>query len=282
MFGYEHKPFSFQPLTKAQSRRMVAPLRFYFSPEFDGIDKLDPAKPVLIVGNHTLYGVLDVPLLIDEIYQKTGISVRTLADHTHYEIPVWRTLLDRIGAVEGTRSNCARLMEQRDHIMVFPGGAREVAKRKGEKYQLVWKRRFGFVHMAIKYGYPIVPFAAVGPDDVADVVWDANDLMNSSVGKWLGKIGLFDKDSFLRGGDIIFPMARGIGITGFPRPEKFYFAVGDAIETAVYQGQENDADTLEKVRAEVAHAIDRLISEQMIKRSVKNNAGPIRRLLTRL
>ncbi len=281
MFGYEHQPFSFKPMSAEQFRWLTAPMRFYFDPVFQGIEKLDPAKPVLLVGNHTIYGVVDVPLLLAEIYRQRGISVRALADHAHYQIPGWRTMLDRMGGVEGTRENCAQLMEHGEHILVFPGGAREVAKRKDEKYKLVWKKRFGFVHMAVKYGYPIVPFAAVGPDDMVDVVWDANDIMKSPVGKLLGKMGAFDRNGPLRGGDIIMPVSRGLGFTGIPRPEKFYFAVGDVIETAPFVGHEDDRDVLEKLRHQTAEAIDHLISEQLIKRAQDKNTGFVRRLLNR-
>lgn len=281
MFGYEHQPFSFKPMSKVQFRRLTAPLRFYFDPVFEGLEKLDPTKPVLLVGNHTIYGVVDVPLLISEIYTQRNIVVRALADHAHYQIPVWRRMLDMTGGVEGTRENCAKLMERGEHVLVFPGGAREVAKRKDEKYKLVWKKRFGFVHMAVKYGYTIVPFAAVGPDDMVDVVWDANDIMKSPVGKLIAKTGAFKREGPLRGGDIIMPVSRGLGFTGIPRPEKFYFAIGDAIETAPYVGHEDDKDILEKIRNETADAIEQLISEQLIKRAQDKNTGLIRKILNK-
>lgn len=282
MFGYEHKPFSFQPMNADHFWRLTAPMRFYFNPVFEGIEKLDPKKPVLLVGNHTIYGVVDVPLLLAQIYKQRGIAVRALADHAHYQIPGWRTMLDSMGGVEGTRENCSKLMELGEHVLVFPGGAREVAKRKDEKYKLVWKKRYGFVHMALKYGYPIVPFAAVGPDDMVDVVWDANDIMKSPVGKLMKKTGVFDKAGPLRGGDIIMPISRGMGLTGLPRPEKFYFSIGDAIETAPFVGHEDDKAVMEKVRNQTADAIEHLISEQLIKRAQDKSVGWVRKMLTRL
>jgi hypothetical protein len=44
-----------------------------------------------------------------------------------------------------------------------PGGAGEVFKGRGQDYKLLWKERLGFARMAIEFGYPIVPFAAVAP-----------------------------------------------------------------------------------------------------------------------
>lgn len=282
MLSYEHKPFDFTPVSPERFWTLTAPMRFYFDPVFEGLEHIDPASPCLMVGNHTVFGVVDVPLLLSRIYKDRGVMVRSLADHAHYDVPLWRSILDTMGAVEGTRENCARLMEQGSHVLVFPGGAREVAKRKDEKYKLVWKNRFGFVHMAVKHGYPIVPFAAVGPDDMVDIVADANDVIRSPVGKWLKRSGALEKDGILRGGDIIMPMARGIGFTPIPRPERFYFAVGAPIPTAHLQGQENDRRILAALRDEVSHSIYELISSQLLKRAKDRSNGVLRRLLNRL
>jgi 1-acyl-sn-glycerol-3-phosphate acyltransferase len=84
-----------------------------------------------------------------------------VGEHAHYKVPGWRDALSRWGAVRGTRDNVHELMRQRETILVFPGGAREVNKRKGEKYQLIWKERLGFARLAIAHGYQITPFAAV-------------------------------------------------------------------------------------------------------------------------
>ena len=50
-------------------------------------------------------------------------------------------------------------------MLVFPGSGREVTKRKGEAYKVIWKERTGFARMAIEHGYPITPFASVGPEE---------------------------------------------------------------------------------------------------------------------
>lgn len=279
---YQHKPFETELLTADQLWRLTAPLRFYFSPVFFGLDKIDPDKPTLLVGNHTIYGVLDAPLLIAQVFREKGILIRTLADHAHYDIPVWRSMLDKTGGVEGTRENCAKLMERGDHVMVFPGGAREVSKRKGEQYQLTWKRRTGFCSMAIRHGYNILPFAAVGPDDMYDILLDAEDILRSPVGKLLKRTGLLKKDGLLRGGDIIMPLTRGLGPTMLPRPEKFYFSIGDEIDVSPYRGRDNDEDALFELRDQVAFAIQDQISELLTVREHDRNRSVIRKLLTSL
>ncbi len=280
--SYQHRPFETDLLTADQLWRFTAPLRFYFSPKFYGLDRIDPAKPTLLVGNHTIFGVMDVPLLIAEVFRRKGIRIRTLADHAHYDIPGWRAMLDRVGGVEGTRENCAELMRRGEHVMVFPGGAREVSKRKGEQYQLTWKRRTGFCSMAIAHGYNILPFAAVGPDDMYDIVLDADDILRSPVGKLMKKAGLLGKDSLLRGGDIIMPVARGLGPTSLPRPERFYFAIGEEIDVAPYAGREDDEDALFELRDKVAFSIQDLIGEMMTVREQDKDKSWVRKLLTSL
>ena len=65
-------------------------------------------------------------------------------------------------------------MKAGENILLFPGGAREVAKRKGEAYQLVWKKRLGFVRLAVEHSYRILPFASVGQEDAFSIILDAN------------------------------------------------------------------------------------------------------------
>jgi 1-acyl-sn-glycerol-3-phosphate acyltransferase len=97
-----------------------------------------------------------------------------------------------------------RLMERGDNLVVYPGGAREVCKKKGEAYELKWSDRTGFVRMAIAHGYDIIPVAAIGAEEAFTVVKDANDFIEKNIfGKLMKKAGLVD--SMFKGGDIYAP-----------------------------------------------------------------------------
>jgi 1-acyl-sn-glycerol-3-phosphate acyltransferase len=137
------------------------------------------------VGNHTIYGLFDAPLLFAKVYKETGLAVRSLGDKAHFQVPGWRDFLARLGTVNATRENTIALMRAGDPILVFPGGGREVMKRKGEAYRLIWKQRTGFVRLAVEYGYDIQPFASVGAEEVYDIVADANDFAASNLGRRL-------------------------------------------------------------------------------------------------
>lgn len=234
--------------------RLLAVHRLWHRPWMTGLDNIDPERPTLFVGNHTIYGMLDVPLLGYEVYQRKGVYIRGLADRMHYKIPVWRDIFKWIGSVVGTRENCSALMDSGAHIMVFPGGSREVAKRKGEAYQLIWKDRTGFARMAVEHGYRIIPFAAVGAEECYDILIDSNDIMGSGLVKWLKTTTLGSK--FIGDGEQIFPLSRGLGLSMIPRPERFYYSFGEPIETAQHQGESDDPEVLAEVRDAVKESIE--------------------------
>ncbi|KAI8001175.1 Acyltransferase-like protein [Camellia lanceoleosa] len=48
---------------------------------------------------------------------------------------------------------------------------------QGEEYKLFWPQQSEFIRMAARFGAKIIPFGAVGEDDVGQVVLDYHDLM---------------------------------------------------------------------------------------------------------
>ncbi len=234
-------------------------LRWYYAPEFLHLERVRPKRPTLFVGNHSVFNVFDAMLLTDQLRQEHGIRLRSLADRGHFMVPVWRELIATQGAVLGTRENCAELMRQGEHILVFPGGAREVFKRRGEAYQLIWKQRYGFVRLAIEHGYSILPYATVGAEESVDIVYDAGDYMRTPLGRYLKNSGIADR--VLRGGEELPPVIRGIGWTPVPRPERMYFVMGRPIDTRPQRGKHNDTQTLARVRDRVARQLRALIRE---------------------
>lgn len=229
------------------ARVLLTPWQWVTAPRFYGLERVPRDRPALFVGNHTLMGVLDAPLLVLGLYDRCGVFVRPLGDHIHFQIPVWRDLLSRFGTVDGTRENCRALMRARESILVFPGGGREVFKRRGERYHLIWKQRTGFARLAIEFGYPVVPFAAVGADDCFDIVVDGNDLMRTPIGPLI--------EEYSPRPDTIPPLLRGLGPTPLPRPERFYFWFGKPIETSAYRGCARDESVCFAVRERVRRAV---------------------------
>jgi 1-acyl-sn-glycerol-3-phosphate acyltransferase len=255
-------------------------LRWYFAPEYLHMERADAKRPTLFVGNHSLLAVHDVMLFADGLYRERGIVLRSLADRNHFKLPLWRELVVETGAVLGTRANCAALMRRGAHILVFPGGAREVFKHRGEAYQLIWKNRFGFVRLAIEHGYSITPYATVGAEEAFDVLLDSTHYMNTPLGRYLKTSGVADR--YLRGGEEFPPVVRGLGLSVIPRPEKLYFSIGRPIETVRYRGRSADPEVLDRVRTRVRRSLSRLIAELREHRAQGREQGMLRRVLNRL
>ena len=222
---------------------VLEPYRRIIQPKSYGIGTL-PDDGSLLVGNHTIYGFLDLPFMMAEVWKRRRIAVRSLGEHAHYAVPVWRDLLGACGMVRGTRDNVRALMRDRQTILVFPGGSREVFKRRGQQYQLLWRDRLGFARLAIEHGYPIVPCAAVGADDMLDVIVDQTTPLYGQLALAYEKVMGFPTP----------PVVRGVGLTPIPRPERLYFWFGEPIDITGFAGQ-NDDTAARAVRDEVKQSV---------------------------
>ena len=246
----------------------MEPLRKLINPKVYGIGNV-PKRRAMLVGNHTLLGVLDLPLLCAELAER-GRIVRMLGDNAHFKVPGWRGVLSSFGVVRGTPANTAELMRCGELILVFPGGAREVAKRKGERYKLVWKNRMGFARLAVQYGYPIVPFASVGSEDALDIVIDADNPLRAPMRLIVEKV-LGSPDSW--------PIVRGVGLTPIPRPERQYYWFGKRMNTTAVKGRHTDEATVRRVREATKAAVEGGIAFLLEERENDPNRSVIKRLL---
>jgi 1-acyl-sn-glycerol-3-phosphate acyltransferase len=250
---------------------LLEPLRRITRPKVEGIENL-PADGSLLVGNHTIYGFLDLPFMLAEIWDSRRLAIRGLGEHAHYRIPLWRDVLSACGMVRGTRANVRALMRDRQTVLVFPGGAREVNKRRGEEYRLIWKERIGFARLAIEHGYPIVPFAAVGAEEMLDVVVDETNPVYAQFAKLVDRVI----------GWPIPPAVRGVGLTPIPRPERLYFWFGEPIDTARFGGRHKDAAAARTLRDEVRSEVERGIGLLLDERENDPDRGLAKRLLGRV
>ena len=177
----------------------------------------------------------------------------------HYQTPVWKDVVKQLGFIPGSREACRALMDAGESMMVFPGGTREAFKHKDEAYTLTWKKRTGFARMAIEHAYDILPVAGVGGEEMYKILFDSQDMMQSPFGKVLKMTGFADR--FLKGGENIPPLAKGVGLTGLPRPERVYLYVGERISTAEYFGRQDDPEVLMELRGKVEDALYGYIEE---------------------
>jgi 1-acyl-sn-glycerol-3-phosphate acyltransferase len=234
--------------------------------------------PFVLVGNHQLLGMQDLPSLVRELERRRGVRVRGMGDNFHFAVPGWRHLLAAMGAVPGTRENCAALLAAGEPVLVFPGGAREVYKRRGQEYQLLWGRRSGFARMAIEAGCPIVPFAAVGAEDRFKVLLDTDARLAAPARVLIRRVAGRD--------DVGTLLVRGAGPAGLPGLGRLYFHFGEPITTERWAGRAGDADALAECRDLVEAAVEcsiagllRLREEDPGRHLLPRVAGAARELL---
>ena len=249
---------------------VLEPVSRIVQPKLYGVENL-PTGGSLVVGNHTVYGFLDLPFMMAEIWKRRRLAIRGLGEHAHYAVPVWRDLLTVGGMVRGTRENVRALMRARQTILVFPGGSREVNKQRGQRYQLLWRERIGFARLAIEHGYPIVPFAAVGAEEMLDILVDETSPVLGQLARLYEKVLGFQPP----------PIVRGVGLTPLPRPERLYFWFDEPIDSTRFGSRYNDTAGARALRDDVKDAILTGIQFLRDQRDLDPNRGVMARLRRR-
>ncbi|MFV8755936.1 lysophospholipid acyltransferase family protein [Nannocystaceae bacterium ST9] len=263
--------------------RALAPARAYFDPELIGLEHVDASRPTVFVANHTLYGLFEM-LVGSAILHETGVRPRGLIARVHLRIPGWANFMRYLGGVPATRADMQAAIRAGQSPFVFPGGLREVAKRKGEAYKLFWGDNLGWVRIAAEHGCPITPVAVLGPEHAFTILWDANDMLGMAPLRVLSRLGVLQRLAAAYHVDIeqlpIVPISRGIGPLPIPRPEKCYFSICPPIDTSAFVDRIDDREAMLELRARVAATIERELDVLERRRSLAGNQGMLRTLLT--
>jgi len=253
--------------------------------EPDGTSVRPP--PVLFIGNHQLYGFLDLPLLVEEIHKQTGTLVRALAHpvafgsqvrtRTDGEPPSAEPSADELrgaragGFVDFEQFGCVpvspgalfKLLRRGESTLLYPGGVREAFKstKQGEAYKLFWPsadESSDFARVAAKFGATIVPVAAVGAEDGFQMLLDADELLSLPV------LGQRVAQSAART-PVGRPGERFVAPVSVPRvPGRYYFLFGAPIETRGVDPTDKAACAAlyASVRAELEGCVDYLLEKR--------------------
>jgi 1-acyl-sn-glycerol-3-phosphate acyltransferase len=247
-----------------------------FNPMVTGAQNI-PKEPCLFVGNHSLFaldGAIIRPLFLKELQR----FPRAMGDKFLFSIQRVADILVKHGVVMGHPEVCSALMDDRQDLLLFPGGAYESVKPKSKLYELQWKERYGFVKLAATHGYTIMPFGLVGPDDFYGHLMEGQDLPDSALGKLLAHIGLLNDNTR---SDIVPPIPIGSLGTPLPKPQRCYLGFGEPINLSRHKGKALPKKTLLSVRAQVAQQIDTQLAELLlIREQDKGKDSLLRRLLT--
>ncbi|KAK0590520.1 hypothetical protein LWI29_028350 [Acer saccharum] len=251
-----------------------------------GLSGIPSEGPVLFVGYHNLLGFEVMPL-IPQFLLERNILLRGIAHPMIFYKQGEGGLLDTggfdiirlMGAVPVSASNFYRLMSSKSYVLLYPGGVREALHRKGEEYKLFWPERSEFVRMAARFGAKIIPFGAVGEDDIAELVFDYNDQMKipylkSIIEEWSkGVIKLrADASGEVANQQVHWPFS-------VPKvPGRFYYHFGKPIETEGMKHELRDREKSHELYLQVKSEVEKSLAYLKEKRE----HDPYRELLPRL
>jgi 1-acyl-sn-glycerol-3-phosphate acyltransferase len=213
----------------------------YFHATLEGTDRVPREGGALVVGNHALFG-LDGVVLGALLMRETGRYPRFLGERNLWKVPVLGQMLTALGALAGEPNAAQTLLEDGELVAVYPGGVDDSFKLASEKYRLKWGTRSGFARVAMRAKVPILPVAAVGIDEMYDVVTRE---------RWIGRT-LF--------GSARYDLPIALGAYGSPLPKRVpqSYSILEPVDTS---GDPDDPEAVEKVRAETYRAIETRLRE---------------------
>jgi len=236
-----------------------------------------PEQACLFVGNHSLFA-LDGAIILPVFLKELGRFPRPMGDRFLFSVPPVADLLLSNGLVMGHPEVCTALMKAGQDILVFPGGAFESVKPSSERYTLQWKERYGFVRLAARHGYTIMPFGLVGPDEFYNHLLEGRDLPGSALGGLLRRLGLLNDNTRT---DVLPPIPVGSLGSPLPKPQRCYLGFGDAVDLSRYRGKRPGQKTLRALRDQIAGQIESQLATLLVTREHhRNEEGLLRRLLT--
>jgi 1-acyl-sn-glycerol-3-phosphate acyltransferase len=159
-------PFGLDPQWAKYALLTVATLhRKYFRAEVHGIENA-PQGRVLLVANHSGQVPVDGALIGAAMFMDAEPPriIRAMVEKWAVSLPFVSLLFTRVGQVVGVPENAKRLLSQGEALLVFPEGARGIAKTFDRRYKLA-EFGLGFMRMAIETDTPVVPVAVIGGEE---------------------------------------------------------------------------------------------------------------------
>ena len=230
------------------SRAFSEIIRGYFDYEVVGLENVPASGRAVLVANH---GILPVDALLWHyaIRDTYGRWPRGLTDRRIFRIPLLRQIFMDLGIVVAHPETGQALLEQEEIVTIMPGGSREAFKPSRERYQLLWKRRKGFVRLAIQTGSPIVPAICIGNDDLYHVFFDGYGLSERIYGK-----------------GALLPITLPVGLGPLPFPAKLTHYVGKPIRFRYQPEDAKDPKKVDRLHRRVVRAMLELLQKGLEER----------------
>lgn len=135
-------------------------------------------EPVLFVANHGFGGIVDLNVLAVSAALEDLELDRPVTFLTHQL--AWTLgvgpIVEHLGAQPASRDSAHRAFAEGHHVVVFPGGDLDAAKRFSDRNLIVFGGRSGFAQLAMGEGTPIVPIVTAGAGESLLVLSDGERL----------------------------------------------------------------------------------------------------------
>ena len=101
-----------------------------------------------------------------------GIDPHLLTIKTHFDLPFSREILLSLGTCSVSKRSCNYILNKGPgkSLLIVVGGAEEALNAFPNTYDLVIKKRFGFIKLAVMNGASLVPVMSFGENDIWDQV----------------------------------------------------------------------------------------------------------------
>ncbi len=139
--------------------------RRYHRYEVVGLENLDAVGGAVIAAYHGRPVAYDFCMLQALLLEERGVLPRAIIHRVFRTWPVLRWLYEGAEFLDGDGPDLAAALQGGERVIITPGGVREGARSRHDRYRVEWGGRLGYLRVALKYGVPIVPAASSGVDD---------------------------------------------------------------------------------------------------------------------
>jgi len=134
--------------------------------------------PVLFVANHGFGGVLDLNVMaVGAVLEDLRLDrpVTFLTHQLAWTLGVG-PLIEHLGARPASQESAQQAFADGHHVVVFPGGDLDAAKKFTDRNHIVFGGRSGFAKLAMEQHVPIVPIVTAGAGESLLVLSDGERL----------------------------------------------------------------------------------------------------------
>ena len=221
--------------------------KLYFRVETHGLENVAAMKRALITPNHMTPVPVDATNICTAFFLEPE-PPRFVRSVTHYllaGLPFLSTITSRSGQVIGHPDNARGLFQEDNLILLFPEGA-EAFRLYKNRYKLN-AFNIGFMEMAIRYDYPIIPTAVIGSEESVMIIAEWKALNN--------KFGFFNFPITLT-----FPW---LGLPGIlPLPAKFRIYFGEPMDFSMHKDKLDDPEAIKQLVEIVKQRVQDMLDEK--------------------